>query len=232
MSKSFGPLDTPEDFHAALSRCLAYARSETFWYPPMKRGVELQLQAIHAWTSHRRQPLWAEREAVNLGWAFAREREGMTEEPLDWVELVELTSRVCWWFACWPMDESSAKNDVYYGSTCAPRRPSLEELAVVTDGLRAALRLVGGGGPRPPDEAFQSRQPFFRDQMSTPAWVEWVLIPRLESHLSGGSPLPARSQLAQASMHLAATEAGWPLLYALGAVDELFVQPILPNHRP
>ena len=62
-----------------------------------------------------------------------------------------------------------------------------------------------------------------RDTMTTAQWVRWVLVPRLQEIVDGTRPLPAQSQLCTLARDLADDEATWPLLYALGELDDLFV---------
>jgi uncharacterized protein YqcC (DUF446 family) len=71
--------------------------------------------------------------------------------------------------------------------------------------------------------AFESKQPLMRDTMTTPQWVRWVLVPRLEDIVDGTTPLPAQSQLTTLARDLANDPATWPLLYTLGELDDLFV---------
>jgi uncharacterized protein YqcC (DUF446 family) len=82
---------------------------------------------------------------------------------------------------------------------------------------------VSGAAIWPLAPAFQSREPLMRDTMSIPQWVRWVLLPRLREMVTGVTPAPTQSQLCTLARDLAKDEATWPLLYALGELDDLFV---------
>jgi uncharacterized protein YqcC (DUF446 family) len=233
MSRSFGPIDTRADFFAALGRALAHAEGASFWFRPLQRTVRLQLRAMVAWTDHGRTPLLSERTAVDLGWSIARAREEVEgHEPAEWIAAIEETSRVSWYFECWPETDELARTERFRGSLSYPRTPTVEELRAAAAAIYTEL--VGTGRVdtfRPPDEAFQSKAPLFSDRMPTTSWVQWVLLPRLEAMVKGEAPIPPKSQLCKLCMPLAEDRALWPLLYALGALDDLFLAP-MKNHEP
>lgn len=233
MSRSFGPIDTRADFFDALRRSIAFVESEAFWDTALRPGVRTQLRAITAWTDGGRSPLLAERAAVSLSWTIARARESYPSlEPAAWVEPIELVSHVGWYFTCWPENDEDGRTEIYGGAARNTRVPSLEEVRTAAAGIYQALHAMGRiEAERPPEEAFQSKEPLLRDRMPTTSWMQWVLLPRLESVVRGETPIPPKSQLCSLCMHLADDRASWPLLQAVGALDDLFVRP-LANHRP
>jgi uncharacterized protein YqcC (DUF446 family) len=231
MSRSFGPIDTRADFFDALSRSIAFAESDAFWDAALRPTVRTQLRAITAWTDRDRSPRLAERAAITLSWSIARARESYPSlEPAAWIEPIELVSHVGWYFTCWPENDEDGRTQIYSGAARNTRAPSLEEIRAAAAEIYRALHEAGRIDDQRPDEAFQSKEPLLRDRMSTTSWIQWVLLPRLESVVRGETPAPPKSQLCALCMHLADDRATWPLLQALGALDDLFVRP-LPNHR-
>ncbi len=226
-SLSFGPIASREDFFVARTRSADYASGTLFWDETMQASVRRQLLAIVAWTVDGRTPLLAERMAVNLSWMIARTRESYrVDEPADWVARIEEIACVGWYFECWPGSEEEGRTHRYFGSLASPRRPTIDEINVVAATVVNALNETGLSEPRPCDE----KVPIGSDHISTTRWVQWVLLPRLESIVRRETPVPAASQLCTLCMQLAESPRCWSLLYALGAVDELFVVTV-PNHE-
>ena len=225
MSISFGGLNSFADFFAGLDASLVYVRSASFWYGPLREPLLEELSAIRAWTFAGRKPRWAERDASAFPHVLYRAREDMREEePPDDCAQIELASRVTWLFQNWPESEELLRRGHHLGSATAPRSPALSEFPPVVEGIRVALAPLTSASVSPPASAFASKQPMRRDTMSTPQWVRWVLLPRLEDVMKGVVPVPANSQLMMLARGLALDEAMWPLLYALGGLDELFRQ--------
>lgn len=227
MSVSFGGLDSFADFFAGLDASLVYVRSASFWYVPLREPLLEELSAIRAWTFGGRKPRLAERSASMFPHVLYRAREDMreAEPPEDRVQ-IELASKVTWLFQNWPESEALLRRGHHLGGVSAPRAPAPGEFPSVAEGIRVALAPLTRASVAPSASAFASRQPLRRDTMSTPQWVRWVLLPRLEDVVRGVVPVPANSQLMTLARGLALDEATWPLLYALGELDELFHLPL------
>jgi len=224
MSVSFGPLNSFADFFAGLDASLAYVRSVAFWYVPLRGTLLEELSAIRAWTFDGRVPLLAERSAVYFPHTLYRAREDMRiTEPPDDLAQIELASEVVGLFMMWPESEELLRHGDA-GVVSSARSPDPGEFLVVIGRIEAALAPLAAVWPLAP--AFNSRQPLMRDTMSTAQWARWVLLPRLKDVVKGVEAPPERSQLATLARGLALDEAMWPLLYALGELDELFHEPV------
>ncbi len=223
MSVSFGGLETFADFFAGLDASLAYARFVTFWYGRLREPLLEELAAVRAWTFAGREPLLAERITIKFPHVLYREREDLrVEEPPDDRAQIELASDVVWLFQNWPESEELLRRGRYMGAVSTPRSPDSNEFAPVMRRIQVALAPLTAASVRPLATAFASRQPLMRDTMSTAQWVRWVLLPRLEDVVKGVAPPPEGTQLATLARGLALDDATWPLLYALGELDELF----------
>lgn len=113
------------------------------------------------------------------------------------------------------------------GALATSATPSIDNI----DRLAAALRqeLIAAGEydlPRPPESAFASQQPRFRDTMTGMEWVRWVLLDRLDSIVADTWPIPPSSQLCRLCGGIAVNPKWWRVLYVLGQIDELFIAPV------
>jgi len=233
MSVSFGPLNSFADFFAALEASLASVHSAGFPYGGLHKLLLEELSAVHAWTLAGREPLLAERLTIKFPFAFARAREGswavvdgvpVEERPEDLARM-KLAIDLVWLFKNWPENEEFLRRGRYLGAVSTRRSPELNDFPRVVGLIQAALAPLTDTSERPDAIAFDSQQPLLRDTMSTPQWARWVLLPRLEDVIKGITSPPKSSQLMMMVCDLALDEATWPLLYALGELDELFHAP-------
>lgn len=74
---------------------------------------------------------------------------------------------------------------------------------------------------RPPEEAFQSTQPFFYDTMSFPCWLQYVFIEKIRLVLLAQGPLPRPCNITEMGQ-VYAGEAHFPaeLLALLQQIDD------------
>jgi uncharacterized protein YqcC (DUF446 family) len=227
MSRSFGTINSRAEFFGALDTCLAYARSPDFWLPNFGLVVRRQLNAIRAWSAKDRTPLFAERAAIDINRGIYFMREDLREEePPEFHEKIELTRFTAWYFASWPASDDAARTAFFRGAISAPRVPERSEIERVARVIASALDACRAHEPRPPEEAFKSEKSLARDTMTVTQWVRWVLLPRLEGIVLGAAPIPPSSQLCTFVMDLADDETLWPVLYALGSLDDLFHKPL------
>lgn len=215
-------LDSYARFFDALAVSLVYVESSDFYYPTLAPGLRSELHAIRAWTARGRTPLAAERASPSFAWALMRTRDGGPDEPPEDAHRLEIARSAVVFFCNWPRDDEDAKRERPVFVT-VPRVPTLDELKTVADRIEREVNAVSGAAIWPLAPAFQSREPLMRDTMSTPQWVRWVLLPRLRDMVAGVTKPPAQSQLCTLARDLAKDEATWPLLYALGELDDLFV---------
>jgi uncharacterized protein YqcC (DUF446 family) len=215
------PIDSYARFFQALDASIAYAESAEFLYPALQPGLLAELRAIRAWTAKDRTPRLSERLSCTFAWALFRTRDGGGDEPPEHTSRLDLAKDVVTFFALWP----SAAQLPQRGETPTgvPRTPTLDEIRVVLQHIQAAVGTIVHAAIWPLAPAFESKQPLMRDTMTTPQWVRWVLVPRLEDIVDGTTPLPAQSQLTTLARDLANDPATWPLLYTLGELDDLFV---------
>ncbi len=205
---------TVSEFRDAITRLLEESKQ---W------GVlEGELHAVNAWTANGRTPLHAERVASMLAFRAARELDGVAG-PADLVDHLQRVQAVGWFFSCWPAQAS----EVNRGALATSATPSIDNI----DRLAAALRreLIAAGEyniPRPPESAFASQQPRFRDTMTGMEWVRWVLLVRLDSIVAGTWLIPPSSQLCRLCGGMAVNPKWWGILYVLGQIDELFIVPV------
>jgi uncharacterized protein YqcC (DUF446 family) len=216
------PIDSYARFFDALASSLAYAESSEFHYPALQPGLVSELRAIRAWTAHGRTPRVAERASPSFAWALMRTRDGGPDEPPEHASRLELARRVVVFFCNWPRDDEDAQRE-REALVTVPRVPTRDELAVVADRIEREVNAVSGAAIWPLAPAFQSREPLMRDTMTIPQWVRWVLLPRLRDMVAGVTKPPTQSQLCTLARDLAKDEETWPLLYALGELDDLFV---------
>ena len=181
-----------------------------------------EIHALHAWTANGRTPLLAERVASKLSFTAARELEGVSGPP-ELIDHLERLQAIGWFFNCWPANEREMnRGGLSYGVA-----PSADSLDRATAALRSALIEAGDYDiPRPPESAFQSDEPCFRDTMSSAEWIRWVLLVKLDAVLAGNATLPATSQLCGLLGGIGQDPAAWGVLYALGRIDDLFIAPV------
>lgn len=215
-------LDSYARFFDALAVSLAYADSSDFYYPTLKPGLVSELHAIRAWTARGRTPLAAERASPSFAWDLMRTRDGGPTEPPDDAHRLEIARSTVVFFCNWPRDEEDAKRERPVFVT-VPRVPTVAEIEAVADRIEREVNALSGAAIWPLAPAFQSKEPLMRDTMTTPQWVRWVLLPRLRDMVAGMATPPEQSQLCTLARDLAKDEATWPLLYALGELDDLFV---------
>lgn len=181
-----------------------------------------EIHALDAWTANGRTPLLAERAASKLSFTAARELEVLAGPP-ELIDHLERLQAVGWFFNCWPANEREMnRGGLSYGVA-----PSADTLDRATASLRSALIEAGFYDiPRPPESAFQSDEPCFRDTMTSAEWIRWVLLAKLDAVLAGNATLPATSQLCGLLGGIALDPKAWGVLYALGQIDELFIAPV------
>lgn len=207
-------IQTVSEFREALAQLLVEAEH---W------GLFLgELRAIHAWTANGRTPLLSERVASMLAFRAAREVEAI-DEPLELVSHLERMNAVGWFFNCWPTRDSERER----GALSTSRTPSLDEIDDVASTLRRALIEAGEYDvPRPPESAFASGEPLFRDTMKIMEWFRWVLLARLDGIVAGTATMPQTSQLCRLCGGISRNPKLWGILYALGQIDDLFLTPV------
>ncbi len=210
------------EFFDALDASLAYVESPDFYHPALQPGLRSELLAVRAWTARGRTPLVAERVSLSFVWALARARDGGPPEPPAHQARLDRAAAVIAFFAEWPRDDDDAKAE-YERLGTMPRRPGPRALRAVLEHLEAALAQLPEAAVRPPASAFESAEPLMRDAMTTPQWAYWVLVPRLQGMIEGKDRPPSTSQLTKLVRGLADDEATWPLLYAIGELDDVFV---------
>ena len=215
-------LDSYARFFDALATSLAYAESSDFHHPELQPGLLAELRAIRAWTARGRTPRVAERATVSFAWALMRTRDGGPEEPPAHAQQLEIARSTVVFFRNWPDNAADAKRE-REALVTVPRVPTRDEIAVVLRHIRDEVSKIPHAQIWPLAAAFESKEPLMRDTMTTPQWVRWVLVPRLEEIVDGTTRLPAQSQLCTLARDLASDEATWPLLYTLGELDDLFV---------
>ncbi|WP_336368535.1 YqcC family protein [Marinobacter sp. C2H3] len=94
--------------------------------------------------------------------------------------------------------------------------------------IEMALRqLDAWASSPPPDEAFESDQPFCIDTMAFPEWLQFVFLVRMKVLVEQGGPLPAVSGIApMAEEHFRSRpESGDALVRALAEMDRLLSEP-------
>lgn len=215
-------LDSYARFFDALAASLTYAESGDFYYPALRSELVTELQAVRAWTARGRTPRVAERASVSFAWGLMRTRDGGPDEPPDHAARLTLASQVVVFFRNWPRDDEDATRQ--RDSLVTVRRvPTLDELAAVAGRIEREVTAVSGAAIWPLAPAFESKEPLMRDTMTTQQWVRWVLVPRLRDMAAGATKPPEQSHLCTLARDLAKDEASWPLLYALGELDDLFV---------
>lgn len=77
--------------------------------------------------------------------------------------------------------------------------------------------------PRPPDDAWLSRQPFFVDTMTFPQWLRFVMLARLEGLVDEDEPMPEVCDVAPMAEEYARVEglAIDSLIVSLRTLDEV-----------
>jgi uncharacterized protein YqcC (DUF446 family) len=108
------------------------------------------------------------------------------------------------------------------------------EIERVARGIASAFDACRAHEPPPADGAFKSKKPrvllnlveLRLDTMTLTQWIRWVLLPYLEGIVLAASPIPRSSTLCTLAMELAHDETLWPVLYALGSLDDLFHIPL------
>lgn len=215
-------IDSHARFSPALDASLGYAESEEFFHPALKAGLVAELRAIRAWTAHGRTPRLSERLSCTFAWALFRTRDGGAEEPPEHASRLDLARDVVTFFAKWPSAEDLRTNGGEV-PTGVPRTPTPAEVAVVLRHIETEVGKISHAAIWPLAPAFESKEPLMRDTMTTPQWMRWVLVPRLQEIVDGTTPPPAQSQLTTLARDLANDEATWPLFYTLGELDDLFV---------
>jgi uncharacterized protein YqcC (DUF446 family) len=227
MGHSFGTINSRADFFEALDTCLAYAHSPDFWLPHFGVQVRRQLKAIRAWSANDRTPLFAERESIDINRGIYLMREDLREqEPPEFHEKIELTRFTAWYFVNWPDSDDAARSASFSGAVSAPRVPERLEIERVARLIASALDACCAHEPPPPDGAFKSNKPLARDTMTITQWTRWVLLPQLEEIVLGARPIPRTSHSCTFAMELADDETRWPVLYALGSLDDIFRIPL------
>lgn len=102
-----------------------------------------------------------------------------------------------------------------------------QTLALLTD-IRHELQRIEYWQDTPPsDEAMQSRAPFCCDKMTLQAWLQFVLIPKLEFLVQSQQPLPTKIAIAPFAEVAFASDAATTqaLVHKLAALDALLSQP-------
>ncbi len=215
-------IDSYDRFFDALAASLAYAGSGDFFHPALQPGLVAELRAIAAWTARGRTPRVAERASASFAWGLMRTRDGSPDEPPEHASRLDLAESVVVFFSNWPSDAADAKRERQPLVT-VPRKPTLDEIRVVLRHIELEVGKIVHAQIWPLAPAFESKLPLMRDTMTTPQWMRWVLVPRLQEMVDGTTPPPTQSQLTTLARDLANDEATWPLLYTLGELDDLFV---------
>ena len=241
-SVSFGPIDSFASFHQALRDLRAYAfGARAPADAELAAALRGEIAAITAWTAHGRTPRLSERMAVRLGWVIREAREAGGPFDAETEQMLDLASNLVWFFANWPPSDAAARDRRFRGPMAGPRVPEAGELAPVLTAIAEALAAAGPAEDPPPPEAFESDAPLFADRMTLTQWTRYVLLPRLAAMAAGEADLPETSDLAALAQPLAFEERTWPLLYALGQLDDLFLEadpddaeapPAAPPDRP
>ncbi|OHV09949.1 YqcC family protein [Kushneria phosphatilytica] len=100
-----------------------------------------------------------------------------------------------------------------------------QQLAVALERLESSMRAGDLWKQEPPpEEAFESSEPFCIDTMTLPQWLRFVLCARLRESLEQGSALPQQSQIAPAAeLQLQGLSTGrrLPVLESLHDIDHV-----------